>query len=94
MGSGEALKAAKVYKELMKTVKKHIGKEEHKAHFREFIKTEFRKSVDGLESSVIQQKMKVASDYSYLLSSVHHHQVHISVCFVIIVYIPRAIIVW
>ncbi|MFS8008195.1 hypothetical protein Hanom_Chr14g01269861 [Helianthus anomalus] len=74
MGSGEALKAAKVYKELMKTVKKHIGKEEHKAHFREFIKSEFRKSVDGLESSVIQQKMKVASDYSYLLSSVHHHQ--------------------
>ncbi|KAI7726742.1 hypothetical protein M8C21_026647 [Ambrosia artemisiifolia] len=74
MGSGEVLKAAKVYRELMKTVKKHIGKEEHKAHFREFIKTEFRKNGDGLEPSVIQQKMKLASDYNYLLSSVHQHQ--------------------
>ncbi|KAI3798155.1 hypothetical protein L1987_33424 [Smallanthus sonchifolius] len=74
MGSGEVLKAAKVYRELMKTVKKHIGKEEHKTHFRDFVKSEFRKNGDGLEPSVIQQKIKLASDYTYLLSSVHNHQ--------------------
>ncbi|KAK9075801.1 hypothetical protein SSX86_004130 [Deinandra increscens subsp. villosa] len=75
MGSGEALKAARVYRELMKTVKKHIGKEEHKTHFRDFIKSEFRKDGGGLEPSFIQQKMKLASDYTYLLNSVHHHQI-------------------
>ncbi|KAD7478045.1 hypothetical protein E3N88_01181 [Mikania micrantha] len=74
MGSGEALKAAKVYRELMKTAKKHIAKEEHKAHFRDFIKSEFRKNGDGLEPSFIQQKIKLARDYTYLLNSVHHHQ--------------------
>ncbi|KAK9062544.1 hypothetical protein SSX86_019731 [Deinandra increscens subsp. villosa] len=74
MGSGEALKAARVYRELMKTVKKNIGKEEHKTHFRDFIKSEFRKDGGGLEPSFIQQKMKLASDYTYLLNSVHHHQ--------------------
>ncbi|KAK1411165.1 hypothetical protein QVD17_37710 [Tagetes erecta] len=71
MGSGEALK---VYRELMKTVKKHVGKEEHKTHFRDFIKSEFRKNGDGLDTSLIHQKIKLASDYTYLLNSVHHHQ--------------------
>ena len=66
--------SVKVYRELMKAVKKHIGKEEHKAHFRDFIKSEFKKNGDGLEQS---QKLKLAHDYTYLLSSVHHHQVHI-----------------
>ncbi|KAI3794944.1 hypothetical protein L1987_37585 [Smallanthus sonchifolius] len=74
MGAGEALKAAKVYRELMKTVKKQIGKEEHKIHFGDFIKSEFRKNGDGLGPSVIQQKAKLASDYAYLLNSVHNHQ--------------------
>ncbi|CAH1436358.1 unnamed protein product [Lactuca virosa] len=74
MGSGEALKVAKVYRELMKAVKKHIGKEEHKTHFRDFIKSEFKKNGDGLETSFIQQKIKLAHDYTFLINSVHHHQ--------------------
>ncbi|KAI3518529.1 hypothetical protein L1887_07334 [Cichorium endivia] len=74
MGTGEALKAAKVYRELMKAVKKHIGKEEQKTHFRDYIKSEFRKNGDGLETSFIQQKIRLARDYTYLINSVHHHQ--------------------
>nr|GEX52868.1 hypothetical protein [Tanacetum cinerariifolium] len=74
MRSGEALKAAKVYRELMKAAKKHIGKEEHKTHFTDFIKSEFRKTGDGLEMVLVQHKMNVARDYTYLLNSVHHHQ--------------------
>ncbi|KAI3746890.1 hypothetical protein L6452_09332 [Arctium lappa] len=58
----------------MKAVKKHVGKEEHKAHFRDFIKSELRKYGDGLETSFIQEKIKLAQDYTYLLNSVHHHQ--------------------
>ena len=77
MGSGEALKAAKVYRELMKAVKKHVGKEEHKTHFTDFIKSEFRKAGDGLETSFVQQKINLARDYTYLLNSVHHHQVRV-----------------
>nr|XP_043632603.1 uncharacterized protein LOC122603845 [Erigeron canadensis]XP_043632604.1 uncharacterized protein LOC122603845 [Erigeron canadensis]XP_043632605.1 uncharacterized protein LOC122603845 [Erigeron canadensis] len=74
MGSGEVLKAVKVYRELLKAVKKHIGKEEHKMHFRDFIKSEFRKCGDGLETSLVQQKIQLAHDYTCLLNSVHHHQ--------------------
>ncbi|KAL4565055.1 hypothetical protein LXL04_029137 [Taraxacum kok-saghyz] len=75
MGSGEALKAAMVYRELMKAVKKHIGKEEHKNHFRDYIKSEFRKNGDqGLDISFIQQKIKLARDYTFLINNVHHHQ--------------------
>ncbi|XP_071736351.1 uncharacterized protein [Rutidosis leptorrhynchoides] len=74
MGSGEALKAAKVYRELMKAVKKHIGKEEHKTHFVDFIKSEFRKNGDQIETSSIQHKIKLAREYTYMLNSVHHHQ--------------------
>ncbi|KVH89184.1 uncharacterized protein LOC112526611 [Cynara cardunculus var. scolymus] len=71
MGSGEALKAVKVYRELMKAVKKHVGKEERKAHFRDLIKSEFKKNGNG---DGLEQKVKLAHDYTYLLNSVHHHQ--------------------
>ncbi|XP_076936642.1 uncharacterized protein LOC143603851 [Bidens hawaiensis] len=74
MGSAEAFKAAKVYRQLMKTVKKHIGNKEHKTHFTDYIKSEFRNNGAELEPSIIQQKIKLANDYNYLLSSVHHHQ--------------------
>lgn len=73
MGSGEALRVAKVYRELMKAVKKHVGKEQHKTHFTDFIKSEFRKNG---HDSLIHHKTKLANDYTYLLNSVHHHQVH------------------
>lgn len=73
MGSG-ALQATKVYRQLLKAVKNHIGKEDHKRHFRDHITQEFQKNRGLLDLSSIQQKLKVAHDYTYLLNSVHHHK--------------------
>lgn len=74
MGSAEALQAAKVYRHLLKAVKKHIGTEEHKIHFTDFIKQEFQKSRQQFDPSFIQQKAKLARDFTFLLNSVHHHK--------------------
>ncbi|XP_058182360.1 uncharacterized protein LOC131300499 [Rhododendron vialii] len=73
--SAEALQSAtKVYRHLLKAVKKHVGKEDHKSHFVDFISREFRKSPQQPDLSAIRQKIKIANDYTYLLNSVHHHQ--------------------
>ncbi|KAL2549445.1 Complex 1 LYR protein [Forsythia ovata] len=60
----------KVYRNLLKAVMKHIGKEEHKSHFTDFIKQEFRKNIN----SENPQKLKLAHDYTTYLNSVHHHK--------------------
>ncbi|KAL3537559.1 hypothetical protein ACH5RR_000925 [Cinchona calisaya] len=74
MGSSEGIQAAaKVYRSLLKAVRKHVGKEAHKAHFTDFIKQEFRNSSSG-DLSFIHQKIKLAHDYTFLLNSVHHHK--------------------
>lgn len=74
--SAEALQSAtKVYRHLLKAVKKHVGKEDHKSHFVDFISQEFRKSPQQSDLSAIRQKIKLANDYTYLMNSVHHHQV-------------------
>ncbi|CAL5407229.1 unnamed protein product [Camellia sinensis] len=70
----EAIQAAKVYRHLLKAVKKHVGKEEQKSHFIEFISQEFRTSHEQLDLSSIHQKIKLARDYTFLLNSVHHHK--------------------
>ncbi|VFQ62606.1 unnamed protein product [Cuscuta campestris] len=70
-----------VYRNLVKAVKKHVGKEEHKAHFTKFIKEEFRKSISNesaaktdLSSTLLQDRLKLAKDYTLLLNSVHHQK--------------------
>lgn len=72
--STEALRAAKVYRQLLKAVKKHVGKEDNKRHFKEYVTEEFRKNCKLSDLSSIQQKIKLAHDYTFLLSSVHHHK--------------------
>ncbi|EOA14155.1 hypothetical protein CARUB_v10027302mg [Capsella rubella] len=66
--SGEVVLAARVYRDLLKAVVKHIGKEDHKAHFLDFVKQEFRKNVSNSE------KMNLARNYAYLLNSIHSHK--------------------
>ncbi|XP_052187505.1 uncharacterized protein LOC127798175 [Diospyros lotus] len=75
MGSslGEATKMA--YRNLLKAVKKHLGKEERNNHFTEFISQEFRNSLQqSSDLSSIQHKLKLARDYTLLLNSVHHQK--------------------
>lgn len=85
MGSSNGMKAAaRVYRDLLKAVRKHVGKEEHNAHFSDFIKQEFRISSSQHRSkdpSFIQQKLKLARDYTFYLNSVHHHKVKKIYCF-------------
>ncbi|KAK9282962.1 hypothetical protein L1049_011187 [Liquidambar formosana] len=65
---------AKVYRHLLKAVKNQLGKEESQRHFRDFITQEFRKNVELSDLSSIQQKIRLAHDYTFLLNSVHHHK--------------------
>ncbi|XP_077221224.1 uncharacterized protein LOC143854960 [Tasmannia lanceolata] len=72
--SSEIMKAAKVYRNLLKAVGKHIGNDDNKRHFRDFIAQEFRKNLNLTDTTAIQHKIKLARDYTLLLTSVHHHQ--------------------
>ncbi|KAK9733964.1 hypothetical protein RND81_04G104200 [Saponaria officinalis] len=73
MGS-EALHAAKVYRHLLKSVKKHVGQEGYKRHFTDFITEEFKKNRQLSDPSSVQNKLKLARDYTFMLNSVHHHK--------------------
>ncbi|KAG5597997.1 hypothetical protein H5410_039229 [Solanum commersonii] len=78
MGSSEGRRATlMVYRNLFKAVKKHIGKVEHKTHFTDFSREEFKKNVNPeypKDSSFIQQRINLAQNYTYLLNSIHHHK--------------------
>lgn len=78
--SAEALQVSKAYRHLLKAVKNHIAKEDTKRHFVEYVTEEFRNNCKLSDLSSIQQKMKLARDYTFLLNSVHHHKVlHLSI---------------
>ncbi|KAL6126511.1 hypothetical protein ACLB2K_074559 [Fragaria x ananassa] len=72
--SAEALQVAKAYRHLLKAVKNHVAKEEAKRHFRDYVTEEFRNNGKLSDLSAIQQKIKLARDYTFLLNSVHHHK--------------------
>ncbi|KAB2045170.1 hypothetical protein ES319_D01G141700v1 [Gossypium barbadense] len=74
MGSQQAMEAFKVYRVLLKAVKNHIGKEEYKKHFSQYIAEQFRKNSKLSDPSLVAQRIKLANDYTYLLNSVHHHK--------------------
>ncbi|MCL7030576.1 hypothetical protein MKW94_008586 [Papaver nudicaule] len=68
------LESVRVYRNLLKAVKKHIGTEGSKKHFSDYITQEFRNTSSLTDPSVIKQKINLASNYTYILNSVHHHQ--------------------
>ncbi|CAI0411648.1 unnamed protein product [Linum tenue] len=73
--SSRTLQAAKVYRDLLKSIRKNIEKEGYKSHFGEFVTQEFRNSSNlSTDQSCIQQKIKLARDYTFLLNSVQHHK--------------------
>lgn len=78
MGSEASFQIAKIYRQLLMAVKKHIGQEESKRHFREFVTSEFRKNSNLSDDVAVQQKIKLARDYTFLLNSVHHHKASLS----------------
>ncbi|GFS30067.1 hypothetical protein Acr_00g0009950 [Actinidia rufa] len=67
----EAMRAVHAYRHLLRAVKKHVGKEDHKTHFTDFISQAFRQPSDP---SSLHHKLKLATDYTFLLNSVHHHK--------------------
>ncbi|KAF3328842.1 Complex1 LYR-like protein [Carex littledalei] len=68
------MRVGSVYRRLLKAVNKHIGKDGGKGHFRDFISQEFRKNSALSDQEAARQKLKLASNYTYLIDSVHHHQ--------------------
>jgi len=68
-----SMEAFRIYRNLLRAVRTHIGNA-NKTHFQEYIMAEFRKNKDIQESSLVQQKLKLAHNYALLLNSVHHHK--------------------
>ncbi|GAB2226315.1 hypothetical protein Droror1_Dr00022117 [Drosera rotundifolia] len=66
--------AAHVFRHMLKSIEKHIGKEDHKRHFRDFLVEEFRKNRELADPSSIQNSLKLAQDYTLLLNSIHYHK--------------------
>ncbi|KAI3974336.1 hypothetical protein MKX01_031005 [Papaver californicum] len=56
------LENLRVYRNLLKAVKKHIGTEE------------FRNTSSLTDPSLIKHKINLASNYTFMLNSIHHHQ--------------------
>ena len=84
--TSQAFQTAKIYRDLLKAVKKHIGKEDSKRHFLEFVTSEFHKNRRLSDGPALQQKIKLAQDYTFMLDSVHHHKVLPTFCrFLIII---------
>ncbi|XP_057250671.1 uncharacterized protein LOC104893784 [Beta vulgaris subsp. vulgaris] len=63
-----------VCRHLLNSVKKHIGQEDYKRHFTDFIKEEFKKNDKLSDSSSVQNKLKLARYYTFLLNSIHHQK--------------------
>ncbi|OAY66620.1 uncharacterized protein LOC109719067 isoform X2 [Ananas comosus] len=75
MGSTkEATRVLNVYRQILKAVDKHIGKDGGKGHFREYVIDEFRKNKALSDEAAVRDKLKLAHDYAFLLNSVHHHK--------------------
>ena len=65
--------AAPVYRRVLKAVQKHVGGGASKQHLRYFVAAEFRAPA-GPETDA-RARLRLAGDYAYLLTSVHHHKV-------------------
>lgn len=80
----EAFRTANIYRHLLKAVKKHIGKEENKRHFLEYVTSEFHKNRNLSDGVAVQHKIKLARDYTYLLNNLHYHKVLSNSGFIVI----------
>ncbi|WOL05264.1 hypothetical protein Cni_G13991 [Canna indica] len=73
MGS-ETMQATKVYRDLLKAIKKHIGDDGSKRHFRDYVTGEFRKNISVSDRATAESNIKLAREYTFLLNSVQHHK--------------------
>ncbi|KAL0551822.1 hypothetical protein IC582_010911 [Cucumis melo] len=72
--NSEALQVAKAYRQLLKAVKKHIGKEESKKHFVDYVAQKLRDKSILSKPHFVQQEIKLARHYTFLLNSMHHQK--------------------
>ncbi|WOK94622.1 hypothetical protein Cni_G03327 [Canna indica] len=73
MGS-ETMQATKVYRDLLKAIKKHIGDDGSKRHFRDYVTGEFRKNISVSDRAAAESNIKLTREYTFLLNNVHHHK--------------------
>ncbi|KAI5070839.1 hypothetical protein GOP47_0015182 [Adiantum capillus-veneris] len=63
-----------VYRNLLKTLRTHVGKGSTKTDFRDYIAQEFRKNAGLTDKDLIKKRLQLAEDYAGLVQSVHHHK--------------------
>jgi hypothetical protein len=66
-----AARPAHVYRDLLKTVRKHANGD----HFSDYIRQKFRDSVVSKDPDAVQKTIALAKDYAYLVKSIHAHKV-------------------
>lgn len=71
----EAAGALTIYRHLLKAIRKHIGVDGSKAHFKDYVMGEFRKNLNLNDPEIAKHKLKLARDYTFLINSVQHHKV-------------------
>ncbi|KAL6911989.1 hypothetical protein ACP4OV_000794 [Aristida adscensionis] len=64
--------AAAAYRRVLKAVRKHVDAGASKQHFRDFVASEFRAPASTEADAAA--RLRLAGDYAYLLTSVHHHK--------------------
>lgn len=65
-----AARPAHVYRDLLKTVRKHADGD----HFSDYIRQKFRDSVASKDADALQKSIALAKDYAYLVKSIHAHK--------------------
>ncbi|CAA6661944.1 unnamed protein product [Spirodela intermedia] len=68
------MRVGRVYRELVKSLEKHVGTSGKNKHFRDFVAGEFRRNSRLSDEAAAQRELKLARDYTFLLNSVHHHK--------------------
>lgn len=74
MMSGKSVQTLNVYRQLLKAVEKHIGKDGSRRHFRDFVTQEFHRNAALSDQAAARRQLNLARDYTYLLNSVHHQK--------------------
>ncbi|KAG6551321.1 hypothetical protein Mapa_007107 [Marchantia paleacea] len=66
--------ARAVYRDLLRSLNKHVSRGSENRQFQKFVAEEFRKFRDLSDPALIEKKLCLAKDYTMLVNSVHYHR--------------------
>jgi hypothetical protein len=64
-----------VYRQLLKSVDRHVTGVANNKQWREFIAAKFRQGHDVSDPKIAADRTQLAQDYTFLINNIAHHQV-------------------